>query len=362
MPNKIPPDWKIVRLGDVAEVRKGTSFTSKSLLPGNVPVIAGGKQPAYYHKYSNRESETITVSASGAYAGYVSFHNDPIFATDCTTIRSSSNITTTRYLYHYLQWKQELIYSRRNGSAQPHIYPKDLTGLDIFLPPLKGQLFIANILDNYERVLDQIIGVIKQKKQLHNTLLNEIFSKSGHQTKAAVVCLGDIMTLEYGQSLPKYNRTQGDYPVIGSGGIIDYCDTGYVDNPGLVIGRKGSIGTVTWVKSKSFPIDTTYYVKCDSKTISLRWLYYLLFRKNLANLNRATGVPGLNRDDVYSLKVRCPDLDIQNRIVLLLDSSSRNLEYEGYYYKKILNLKTSIAHELLNGRLYDAAQNTALEE
>ena len=185
MPSKVSPRWKVVRLRDIAEVKKGTSFTSKSLVPGNVPVIAGGKNPAYYHNIANRQGRTITVSASGAYAGFVAYHSDPIFATDCTTIQSSSEHSDTQYIYHYLKHRQEDIYRRKNGSAQPHIYPRDLANLKIALPSIDEQLLIVNILDSIDKAYRKTEELIGKTEQLRDAVLNNLLTHGlpGHHTE-----------------------------------------------------------------------------------------------------------------------------------------------------------------------------------
>ena len=180
---------KSIALGDVAEVKKGTSFTSKELVPGNVPVIAGGKQPAYYHKYPNRSGETITVSASGAHAGYVAFHDKPIFATDCTTIKSNSNRVTTRYIYYYLKYKQRDIYRRRNGSAQPHVYPRDLVTYKITYPSSAEQYSVTETLDSVQQAIEKTEDTIFKADQLRNSLLYDLLTRGlpGHHQKWKVV-------------------------------------------------------------------------------------------------------------------------------------------------------------------------------
>ena len=173
MSKTLPPDWKEVPLGDVAEVRKGTAFTGKELIPGDVPVIAGGREPAYYHKYSNRPSNTITVSASGD-AGYVSFHRMPIFATDCTTIRSNPESSVTIYIYHFLKYNQNHLYRLRTGSALPHLYPRDIARFKIIVPPIKEQLSIASKLDSVEKSIETNKNVITKIEQLRDALLHEL--------------------------------------------------------------------------------------------------------------------------------------------------------------------------------------------
>lgn len=164
-------------MGDIAEVQKGTSFTSKDLVPGDIPVIAGGREPAYYHKYFNRPSNMITISASGAASGYVSFHREPIFATDCTTVFSKSELSITNYIYYFLKHSQNEIYRLRTGSALPHLYPRDIARFKVILPPLKEQILIAGYLDIVSEVIDQHRLVVYRQSKLRYALLHELLTR-----------------------------------------------------------------------------------------------------------------------------------------------------------------------------------------
>ena len=117
----------MVELGEVCEIEKGTSITKAKVTDGKIPVIAGGQQPAYYHNQSNREGKTITVSASGAYAGFVNYFDYPIFVSDCTTIKTKDEKSLlTDFVFSLLKSRQAEIYKFQNGAAQPHVYGKDL--------------------------------------------------------------------------------------------------------------------------------------------------------------------------------------------------------------------------------------------
>ena len=162
-----------------------------------------------------------------------------------------------------------------------------------------------------------------------------------------VMRFSDMARLEYGRSLPVKHRKPGLYPVVGSAGIIDYHNEAYLDQPGIVVGRKGSIGTVSWLQEKSFPIDTTYYVDTDRKLVDYKWLFYFLSNQNLPRLNRATGVPGLNRDDVYALQVLLPPLDEQKKIANILGSVDDATEQTENVITNTEQLRDALLHELL---------------
>ena len=115
-------------MGEITKIQKGSLITEKSVVPGPIPVIAGGQKPPYYHNTANRTGKTITVSGSGAYAGFVAFHSQPIFASDCSTISENSSFSID-FIYYYLIFNQDVIYKAQTGGAQPHIHPVDLMPL-----------------------------------------------------------------------------------------------------------------------------------------------------------------------------------------------------------------------------------------
>ena len=145
------------KLRELATVNKGQSITSSNVIAGQYPVIAGGKTSPYSHNEYNYDGKTITISASGAYSGYVWYHNEPIFASDCAVIKSKDeNIITMDYLSEILKLKQFEIYGLQQGAGQPHVYPSDLIKLNIPLPPI----------DIQERITTHIFELREKAKQL----------------------------------------------------------------------------------------------------------------------------------------------------------------------------------------------------
>jgi type I restriction enzyme M protein len=116
----------------IADVKKGKSITKAQTVEGTIPVIAGGQTPAYFHNQSNRDGNIITVSASGAYAGYLNYFDTPIFASDCNTIKSrDEKLMPTRLLFHFLKVLQPQFYQLQRGQAQPHVYGNDIEKVKI---------------------------------------------------------------------------------------------------------------------------------------------------------------------------------------------------------------------------------------
>lgn len=120
-------------LGRIASICKGTALSSKSIKSGTIPVIAGGQSSPYCHNEYNFDGNVITISASGAYAGYVWYHENPIFASDCSVVYSKNEAKfSTRYISEVLKALQPIIYRLQVGAAQPHVYPADVK--NIFIP------------------------------------------------------------------------------------------------------------------------------------------------------------------------------------------------------------------------------------
>ena len=158
----VPEGWERKSLGEVAVVRKGKNITKGSVKGGSVPVVAGGLTPAYYHNTANVDGPVITVSASGANAGYVNLYHEDIWASDCSYIsrRSTEHLY---YLYLLLRSKQKEISGFQKGAAQPHVYPKDLQRLPLLVPKdTVLELFEKFVAPNFR----QMGGLHKQNKRL----------------------------------------------------------------------------------------------------------------------------------------------------------------------------------------------------
>ncbi|WQW34458.1 restriction endonuclease subunit S [Helicobacter pylori] len=137
------------KLGEVCDFQKGKSITKKAVTFGKVPVISGGRQPAYYHNEANRSGETIAISSSGVYAGYVSYWDIPVFLADSFSVSPKQKTLMPKYLFHYLTTQQDAIHATKSTGGIPHVYSKDLQNFLIPIPPLEIQQEIVKILDQF---------------------------------------------------------------------------------------------------------------------------------------------------------------------------------------------------------------------
>ncbi len=140
------------------------------------------------------------------------------------------------------------------------------------------------------------------------------------------VPLGDLLKVHYGKALKAEERDEtGIYEVYGSSGKIGKHHSALVKSPTIIIGRKGSVGAVSYAPNGGWTIDTAFYTETlDPNALDLRYLFYALDRAKLSQHKITTSIPGLNRDDIYSSKIPLPPLPEQKRIAAILDKADSN--------------------------------------
>ncbi len=174
--------------------------------------------------------------------------------------------------------------------------------------------------------------------------------------------MGEVVELGYGKALKADKRNLGSVPVYGSNGHIGWHDQALVEGPGIVVGRKGNPGIVTWVPTSFYPIDTTFYVLPKNTDFSLYYLYFALTRLDLQRLGADSAVPGLNRHSVYGSQIVLPP----SRVSSVFDRSCRELfgrvflnETEN---RTLATTRDTILPKLLSGEIRVPADEVTVAE
>lgn len=335
--------WDFVQLGEVCEVKKGDSITKKKATHGKIPVIAGGQQPAYYHNKSNRNGNVITVSASGAYAGFVNYFQNPIFASDCSTVQSKNeSIANTKYIYQILKGAQKRIYNFQKGGGQPHVYPKDLISLKIPLPPLEVQEQIVAELDNYQKIIDGARQVVENYKPTFkidpewemvelgeacdfNPKKTEVKNVS-ENTEVSFVPMADLnahkMLFRVNQIKRKTEVYQG-YTYFKENDVLLARVTPCFENgkSGIARNLRNDIGFGS----------SEYFVFRSKKDILSEWIYYFISSFNFIESGKQhmTGTGGLQRltkDYATKYQIPLPSLEVQRQIVARIEKEQKAVE------------------------------------
>lgn len=159
----MPEGWEKICLGELVCFKRGKTITKKEIIEGNIPVVAGGTEPAYYCNNSNTGNRVITISASGANAGYTRMYFEKIWASDCSFIDCSMT-NYFHFVYCHLIANKIAIDNLQKGAAQPHVYPKDINALALCCPH-------NDILDSFESKISYYFDLISSLQiQIHKLI------------------------------------------------------------------------------------------------------------------------------------------------------------------------------------------------
>ena len=148
----VPDGWTPSKLGQLAEFKRGKTITKKDAIEGVIPVVAGGLEPAYYCNKSNTAERVITVSGSGANAGFTRMYFENVWASDCSFVDASTT-PFLHFIYCYLKDNKTTIDNMQKGAAQPHVYAKDINSLELCIP-------IESVLKSFEGTASKYFDTI----------------------------------------------------------------------------------------------------------------------------------------------------------------------------------------------------------
>lgn len=222
------------------------------------------------------------------------------------------NRADSRYVFYALRHTREALTSQAMGAAQQNLNQDLIRNFEIPLPELEVQYRIGSILSAYDELIENNSRRIEILEEMAQAIYREWFVEfryPGHEDVPLVdselgripegwdaLPLREMVELCYGKALKSNDRHGGDVPVIGSGGVVGWHDVSLVEGPGVIVGRKGNVGSVLWSDQPFFPIDTTYFVRTD---LPMSYVYYLL--RGAEFINSHAAVPGLSREQAYGL-------------------------------------------------------------
>lgn len=171
----VPEGWHRGTIGQIAEFKRGRTITKAQVKGGNVPVIAGGLEPAYYHNVANTKAPVITISASGANAGFVRLYGVDVFASDCSFV-DGLGTESLFFVYEFLKESKVSIDQLQKGSAQPHVYAKDINAMKITIPEKEYLERFDRYAEVYFNKIKTLQGQNERLKTARDLLLAKLMS------------------------------------------------------------------------------------------------------------------------------------------------------------------------------------------
>jgi len=322
----LPDGWTAMQTADATvQLSPGTLFDTKTVAQsGMVPVLNQGESG--FIGYHN-EAPGVVASPDRL---VVTFANHTcamrLMKGPFSCIQNifpkvgKDGVCDTLYFYYAVQGRVNLTDYKGHHPLFRQAY--------IPIPPLPTQRKIAAILSAYDDLIENNRRRIEILEEMAQALYREWFVEfrfPGHESVPMVDSpLGKIpegwevrkleaaVELAYGKGLRKQDRVAGTFPVYGSSGVVDYHNEPLVHGPGVIVGRKGNVGSVFWCDSGFYPIDTVFYAVTD---LPLRYVFFSLQRMNFINNDAA--VPGLSRRQAYSLPFVVPSASLLDRFECL---------------------------------------------
>lgn len=280
-------------------------------------------------------------------------------------IRTDPQKVDVRFLLYYFftaEWRAVIRRNMLTGATVDRIPLTTFPDFPVRVPTLPIQRRIAGILSAYDELIENSQRRIRILETMARALYREWFVHfrfPGHESIPRVPSplgeipkgwevrrLGEILELNYGKALKKEDRHDGPYPVYGSSGIVGTHDASLVKGPGIIVGRKGNVGSVFWCDDDFFVIDTAYFV---TSALPLRFLFYVLPTLNFINSDAA--VPGLSRHQAYSLELPVPPADLLAKFCDVADSIERHAIKLQRQIKTLRRTRDLLLPRLLSGQI-----------
>lgn len=367
-------EWIDHRLGEVcSRLSSGSNITAKDIHEsGSFPVF-GGNGIRGYAAEANFSGECAIIGRQGAYCGNVRYFIGEARMSEHAVVACAGPSHNTRFLAYLLSNMN--LGSLSGQAAQPGLSVKVLAQQWVRMPSRQNQERIAEILGTYDDLIEVNRRRIAVLEEMARRLFEEWFVRfrfPGHEAVPildtqdgplpegwTLGTLGDLLSLPYGKALKADARHPGNVAVIGSSGVVGFHAEALVVGPGIVVGRKGNVGSVIWSATDFWPIDTTYYV--DTR-LPLLYVYQLLQRLPFENSHAA--VPGLNRDYALARAVMiAPDALVQrygalaeplmNQVTTLERSNHALAASRDLLLPRLISGQLSVAEA--EGRLEEAA-------
>ena len=313
--------YELVELGSVCEFKKGKQLSKQHFIDGPYPVIGGGLNPTGFHNAFNMQENSILCSSSGENAGYISRYSTKIWASDCFAILPK-NINND-YLYFILCGMQNLLFNIQKGSAQPHVYSKDLEK-HIQIPIPKSQEKMQEWVDFISAPYNEKRTKQTQVKELE-TLVQTRIKEIGENEECELVELGSVCEIKYGTRITKQNNIEGNVPVYGGGDITFYTNTSNRPKNTLIVSRYAlSACCVRLVRTDLYLNDSGLSIQSKNSNSQQYINSYLLsniVQKNIY-VNCTSGSIQRNLNMNLFRKLKIPMLKSQEKMKKWIDTIS----------------------------------------
>lgn len=354
----IPEDWGLEFIENLAHITTGGRNTQDRVDDGQYPFFVRSQTVERINSYSF-DGEAVLTAGDGVGTGKVFHYINGRFDAHQRVYRISDFSEQLNGYFFYLYFSSHFygrIMQMTAKSSVDSVRREMIARMLIPLPPTKAeQEAIAEALSDADALIESLEQLRAKKRQIKQGVMQELLTGKkrlpGFSGEWEISRLGEVAPLQRGFDLPTPHLLQGPFPVVYSNGILYHHIAFQVKGPGVVTGRSGTIGTVTFVEQNFWPHNTSLWVT-SFKGNDPKFIYYLFTRIGLERFATGSGVPTLNRNDVHAFKVGMPPTKAeQTAIATLLTDMDAELAALESKLAKARQIKQGMMQELLTGRI-----------
>lgn len=343
-----PNGVEYIPLEKLCAVLRGKRLTKNEMVPnGNFPVFHGGLEPLGYYNKSNRDAQSVMIINVGASAGTVCFSEKEFWSSDGCFCLSHSERLNSKFAYYFLSNNQNDFMSKVRHAGIPTLDAKVIRDYLIPIPPIEVQEEIVRILDKFDSYAAELQAELQARKEQYEYYRNLLltfnpsaygFGTDGEQEIKSVTTWGGASYEIEWKTMGKIcknldkkrkpitasKRTAGKYPYYGASGIVDYVDSYIFDGQYLLISEDGA-NLLARSTPIAFPINGKNWVNNHAhvlefeNTTTQRFVQYYINMIDVAKYVSGGAQPKLNQENLNSIILPIPPLELQEKIVSILD-------------------------------------------
>jgi len=339
----IPVDWEVKRLKSILKIKHGKNQKEVEDINGKYPILGTGGQLGSTNSYLYNKP-SVLIGRKGTIDKPV-YMDTPFWTVDTLFYSEVYQNAIPKYLYYnflIIDW-----YSYNEASGVPSLNASRIESIQIPIPPLPEQKAIAEVLSDTDNLIQALEKRIAKKRLIKQGAMQKLLApKDDWEVKK----LGEILKVRHGKSQKDVEDRNGQYPILGTGGLMGYANQFLYDRESVLIGRKGTIDKPRYMDIPFWTVDTLFYTEIF-KYVSPKCLFYKFLQIDWYSYNEASGVPSLNAKTIENIEISLPPLEEQTHIATILSEMDSEIEALEKKLAKYQQLKQGLMQNLLTGKI-----------
>ncbi len=338
-------------------------ITPKDLAGYELRYISSGErdisEEGLQHSSARLIPQDTVLLTTRAPIGYVALAGTPLATNQgFKNLVCKPEVAVPSFVYYLLKHNTKLLESHATGATFKELSGTRLKMIEFQFPDVDVQTRVASVLSAYDDLIENNNRRIQLLEESARLLYQEWFVRlrfPGYEHTSIVegvpegwgkTLLGEFVILNYGKALKADERIDGPFPVYGSSGIVGTHEKALTQGPGIIVGRKGNVGSVYWCSKNFYPIDTVYFIDSESSNL---YLYYAI--RHMHFISTDVAVPGLNRNFAYSRPLLLPSKSMLRSFLDVVSPLHEQIDKLDEMNQKLKSARDLLLPRLMSGEI-----------